>query len=80
VGKADFRLVDLTNRWMMPARDPPRLLGGTAVGRTLHDVFIDELLLVDRSNVPALDHVTAMEALTVARAYRIAAVSGHDPA
>jgi hypothetical protein len=64
---------------MMPAGDPPRLLGGTAVGRALHDVFIDELLLVGRSNGPALDHVTAMEALTVAQTYRIAAVSGHNP-
>ena len=76
--KADLVLVDLTNRWMMPAHDPLRSLVYTAADRAIEKVFIDGRLVVERGQVLTLDHAAALAALTEAQARMIAAVPGHD--
>lgn len=76
--KADLVLVDLTNRWMMPARDPLRSLVYTAADRAIHKVFIDGRLVVDRGSVLTLDHAAALEALTEAQVRMVAAVPQYD--
>ncbi|HEX3990294.1 MAG TPA: amidohydrolase family protein [Acetobacteraceae bacterium] len=76
--KADLVLVDLTNPWMMPARDPLRSLVYTAADRAIHKVFIDGRLVVDQGKVLTLDHAAALEALTEAQSRMIAAVPGYD--
>jgi cytosine/adenosine deaminase-related metal-dependent hydrolase len=61
--RADIVLVDLTNPYMMPARDPLRSLVYTAADRAVRDVFIDGFKVVENRRVLTLDHATALEAL-----------------
>ncbi len=76
--KADLVLVDLTNPWMMPARDPLRSLVYTAADRAIRQVYIDGLLVVDQGKVLTLDHAAALEALREAQQRMIAEVPRHD--
>jgi cytosine/adenosine deaminase-related metal-dependent hydrolase len=76
--KADLVLVDVTNRWMMPARDPLRSLVYTAADRAIRSVYVDGVLVVDDGRVLTLDHAAALAALTEAQARMIAAVPGFD--
>jgi cytosine/adenosine deaminase-related metal-dependent hydrolase len=76
--KADLVLVDLTNPWMMPARDPLRSLVYTAADRAIRQVFVDGRMVVDRGKVLTLDHAAALAALTEAQQRMIAAVPQHD--
>jgi len=65
--KADFVLVDLKNRFMMPARDPLRSLVYTAADRAVRDVFVDGVKVVESGRVLTLDHEGALAALTEAQ-------------
>jgi len=76
--KADLVLVDLTNPWMQPVRDPLRSLVYTAADRAIDSVFIDGRRVVDRGSVLTLDHADALAALTEAQGRMMAAVPGYD--
>ncbi len=76
--KADIVLVDVKDRWMMPARDPLRSLVYTAADRAIDRVFVDGRLVMERGKVLTMDHAAALETLTEAQARMIAAVPQHD--
>ena len=76
--KADLVLVDLTNPFMLPARDPLRSLVYTAADRAVHSVFVDGEKVVDGGRVLTLDHGNALGLLAEAQARMMAAVPDHD--
>jgi len=76
--KADLVLVDLTNPFMMPARDPLRSLIYTAADRAIRAVYVDGNKVVDDRHVLTLDHAGALAALVEAQARMEADVPNHD--
>ena len=76
--KADFVLVDLTNPFMMPARDPLRSLIYTAADRAVRAVYVDGNKVVEDRRVLTLDHAGALAALVEAQARMEADVPNHD--
>ena len=76
--KADIVLVDLTNPFMRPARDPLRSLIYTAADRAVRDVYVDGIKVVANRRVLTLDHDAAVDALTEAQRRMEAAVPGRD--
>lgn len=76
--RADLVLVDLTNPFMLPARDPLRSLVYTAADRAVHSVFVDGRKVVDAGRVLTLDHAEALGVLADAQARMMAAVPRHD--
>ena len=77
-GKADFSLIDLTNPWMMPARDPLRSLVFHAAERAVRDVYVGGTRVVADGRVLTLDHAGALARLTEAQQRMEAAVPRHD--
>ncbi len=65
--KADLVLVDLTNPWMMPARDPLRSLVFHAADRAVRDVYVDGRQVVANGRVLTLDQAGALTRLTEAQ-------------
>ena len=65
--KADIVLVDLTNPWMMPARDPLRSLVFHAADRAVKGVYIAGKQVVADGKVLTLDHADAAARLTEAQ-------------
>ena len=65
--KADIVLCDLTNPWMMPARDPLRSLIFHAADRAVSDVFIDGAQVVADGRVLTIDRIDAANRLTEAQ-------------
>jgi cytosine/adenosine deaminase-related metal-dependent hydrolase len=61
--KADLVLVDLTNPWMRPARDPLRSLVFTAADRAVRTVFVHGVKVMDQGRVLTLDHAGALAAV-----------------
>ncbi|WP_366655649.1 amidohydrolase family protein [Fodinicurvata sp. EGI_FJ10296] len=76
--KADIVLCDLTNPWMMPARDPLRSLIFHAADRGVKDVFIDGQKVVADGHVLTIDHLDACERLTEGQARMMANVPNRD--
>ena len=76
--RADLVLVDLTNPFMRPARDPLRSLVYTAADRAVHSVFVDGEKVVDNRRVLTLDHDEALGVLAEAQARMMADTSNHD--
>ena len=70
--KADLVLVDLSNPWMMPARDPLRSLIFHAADRAVKDVYIDGNKVVGDGKVLTLNHADAAARLTEAQARMMA--------
>jgi 5-methylthioadenosine/S-adenosylhomocysteine deaminase len=66
--KADIVLVDLTNPYIMPARDPLRSLVYHAADRAVRDVFVDGIKVVANRRVLTLDQAAALEQLMDAQA------------
>jgi 5-methylthioadenosine/S-adenosylhomocysteine deaminase len=65
--KADIVLVDLTNPWMMPARDPLRSLVFHAADRAVKDVYIAGEQVVADGKVLTIDHADAAARLADAQ-------------
>ena len=61
--KADVVLVDLSNPWMRPARDPLRSLVFTAADRAVHTVFVHGAKVMEKGRVLTMDHAAALEAV-----------------
>lgn len=76
--KADCVLVDLTNPFMMPARDPLRSLIYTAADRAIRAVYIDGIKVVENRRVLTLDHAAALATLVEAQARMEAEVPNND--
>jgi len=76
--RADLVLVDLTNPFMLPARDPLRSLVYTAADRAVHSVFVDGCKVVDAGRVLTLDHAEALGLLAEAQARMMDQVPSHD--
>jgi cytosine/adenosine deaminase-related metal-dependent hydrolase len=76
--RADLVLVDLTNPFMLPARDPLRSLMYTAADRAVHSVFIDGAQVVEAGRVLTLNHAEALGLLAEAQARMEADVPNHD--
>lgn len=76
--RADLVLVDLTNPFMLPARDPLRSLVYTAADRAVHSVFVDGEKVVEAGRVLTLDHAEALGLLAEAQARMEADVPNHD--
>jgi len=76
--RADFVLVDCTNPWMMPARDPLRSLIFHAADRAVRDVYVDGERVVADGRVLTLDQAGALERLTAAQRRMEAAVPSRD--
>jgi 5-methylthioadenosine/S-adenosylhomocysteine deaminase len=75
---ADLVLIDLTNPFMLPARDPLRSLVYTAADRAVHSVFVEGRKVVDAGRVLTLDHAEALGLLADAQARMIADTPKHD--
>lgn len=60
--KADLVLIDLTNPWMRPVRDPLRSLIFTAADRAIKAVYVDGAKVMENGRVLTLDHLTALAA------------------
>jgi cytosine/adenosine deaminase-related metal-dependent hydrolase len=76
--RADLVLVDLTNPFMLPARDPLRSLVYTAADRAVQSVFVDGEKVVEAGRVLTLDHAEALGILAEAQARMEADVPNHD--
>lgn len=76
--RADIVLVDLTNPFMLPARDPLRSLVYTAADRAVHTVFVDGAKVVEAGRVLTLNHADALGRLAEAQARMEEAVPDHD--
>jgi cytosine/adenosine deaminase-related metal-dependent hydrolase len=76
--RADLVLVDLTNPFMLPARDPLRSLVYTAADRAVQSVFVDGEKVVEAGRVLTLNHAEALGLLTDAQARMEANVPSHD--
>lgn len=76
--KADLVLVDLSNPWMMPARDPLRSLIFHAADRAVKDVYIGGKKVVGDGKVLTIDHADAAERLTDAQARMMAQAPNLD--
>ena len=76
--KADLVLVDLTNPWMMPVRDPLRSLVFHAADRAVRDVYVDGRKVVADGRVVTLDQAGALARLTEAQARMEALVPERD--
>ena len=79
-GRADVVLVDLTNPFMLPARDPLRSLVYTAADRAVHSVFVDGRKVVEAGRVLTMDHAEALGMLADAQARMMSTVPQHDRA
>jgi len=77
--KADVVLVDLSNPWMMPVRDPLRSLVFHAADRAVRDVWIDGQPVVKDGRILTLDRAGALERLAAAQSRMEAAVPARDP-
>lgn len=66
--KADIVLIDLSNPYMRPTRDPLRSLLYTAADRAVRDVFVDGNRVVEAGRVLTLDHADALGRLSEAQA------------
>ena len=62
--KADLVLVDLSNPWMRPARDPLRSLVFTGADRAVRTVFVHGTKVMENGRVLTMDHAAALEAVT----------------
>jgi 5-methylthioadenosine/S-adenosylhomocysteine deaminase len=58
--KADLVMVDLTNRWMQPTRDPLRSLVFTAADRAVRTVYVHGEKVMEDGNVLTMDHQAAL--------------------
>ena len=76
--KADLVLVDLSNPWMMPARDPLRSLIFHAADRAVKDVYIGGKKVVGDGKVLTLNHADAAERLVDAQARMMAQAPNLD--
>ncbi len=76
--KADLVLLDLSNRYMRPARDPIRSLIYTAADRAVRDVYVDGARVVADGEVVTMDIPDALDRLDAAQAAAEAAVPARD--
>jgi len=76
--RADLVLVDLTNPFMLPVRDPLRSLVYTAADRAVHSVFVDGEKVVENGRVLTMDHDEALGLLADAQARMMADTPNHD--
>lgn len=77
--KADLVLLDLTNRYMRPMRDPLRNLIYTAAERAVRDVYVDGTQVVANGEVLTLDFATALDRLEASQRRAEAGVAKRDP-
>lgn len=76
--KADLVLVDLTNPYMRPARDPLRSLVYHAAERAVRDVYVDGIQRVRDGRVLSLDWEAALDALAEGQARMLRDAGQHD--
>jgi cytosine/adenosine deaminase-related metal-dependent hydrolase len=76
--RADLVLVDLTEPWMMPVRDPLRSLVFHSADRAVRDVYVDGRQVVKDGKVLTLDRAGALARLTEAQKRMEAAVPQRD--
>ncbi|MEO1092467.1 MAG: amidohydrolase family protein [Pseudomonadota bacterium] len=76
--KADLVLVDLTNPWMQPARDPLRSLIFHAADRAVKDVYVDGNKVVGDGKVLTIDHADACGRLAEGQARMMAKAPERD--
>ena len=76
--RADLVVVDLSNPFMQPARDPLRSLVYTAADRAVQSVFVDGVQVVSNRRVLTLDHAEALGLLSEAQARMETEVPKHD--
>ena len=76
--KADLVLVDLTNQYMRPVRDPLRSLVYHAADRAVRDVYVDGIQRVRNGRVLSLDLEAALAALAEGQARMLRDVGRHD--
>ena len=76
--RADIVLLDLTNPFMLPARDPLRSFVYTAADRAVQTVFVDGQKVVEAGRILTLDHAEALGLLAEAQARMEAAVPNYD--
>lgn len=77
--KADVVLIDLTNRYMRPMRDPLRSLIYTAADRAVRDVYVDGVRVVGDGEVLTMDIPDAIDRLEAAQRRAEAGVAARDP-
>ncbi|MDJ1466146.1 amidohydrolase family protein, partial [Nitratireductor sp. GZWM139] len=77
--KADLVLVDLSERWMQPVRDPLRCLLFHAADRAVRHVFVDGRQVVRDGEVVTLDHRGALATLVKDQRRMEEMVPGLDP-
>ncbi len=77
--KADLVLLDLTNRYMRPMRDPIRNLIYTAADRAVRDVYVDGRRVLENGEMRTLDVQAAVAALESAQQRADATVHKRDP-
>ncbi len=77
--KADMVLVDLTNSYMRPMRDPLRNLIYTAADRAVRDVFVDGRQVVVSGKVTSMDMNDAIDRLEAGQRRAEAQVAERDP-
>ena len=77
--KADLVLLDLTNRYMRPMRDPIRNLIYTAADRAVRDVYVDGRRVLENGEMVTLDVKAAVAALESAQQRAEATVHKRDP-
>ncbi|MCC6533355.1 MAG: amidohydrolase family protein [Burkholderiales bacterium] len=77
--KADLVLLDLTNRYMRPMRDPLRNLIYTAADRAVRDVYVDGVRVLAAGEVRTMDIPAATAALESAQRRAEATVGQRDP-
>ena len=78
--KADLVLLDLTDRYMRPMRDPIRNLIYTAADRAVRDVYVDGAKVVGDGEVLTMDIPDAVDRLEAAQLRAEAGVAARDPA
>ena len=76
--KADLVLVDLTNPYMQPVRDPLRSLVYHAADRAIRDVYVDGVQRVRNGQVLSLDHTAALATLAESQARLLRKADRHD--
>lgn len=76
--KADIVLVDLAHPPMMPVRDPLRSLIYHAADRSVRDVYVDGVRVVENGKVLTLDFRDACGRLEEAQRHMLEAAPSHD--
>ena len=76
--RADLVLVDLSNPFMRPVRDPLRAMVFAAADRAIAAVYVDGIRVMEGGRVLTMDHENALARLGEAQARMLGRVAGQD--